>query len=307
MDRNVWTQKAVLNSVLQNNANLEIVLSNYLSCFIERLRDYDINLEGIKTIEELHQKVVDGIESLDEMRKELLSVVEIFATSRHPLLQRYLPKFFSDLLNHYEEAGVNLYSGRSADVLRNDHYRFFNQFLMVSLTSLLLDNCCFKALNSVLHTKFAVFDKSLGQARELNYIRFRTYNYTLNEFLNTNSPKRISVTADYMMRYSSQFEFSKLIRADILLYYLSLWYHTDDIFDRYWHPELSVYNRESEILPFIASKGYFDEAKELFDVKNITEYRSKLDNTVEQLQRNGLFRVPLLKVGLLYERVGSLE
>ena len=296
MDRNVWTQAAVVNAVLQDNANLEMVLSNYFKVFIERLGDYDIHVEDVKTIEDLHKKVVEGIGKLEEMRKEFLSVAEMLATSKSSLLERYLPKFLCDLLNHYEEEGVNLYTGTSADVLRNDHYRFFNQFLMISLTALLVENRCFKALSAVLHARFAIFDKSLRQARELNFIRFRSYNYTLNEFLNTSSPKRISVTADYMMKYSSRAEFAKL----------SLWYHTDDIFDRYWQPELSVYNRENEILPLIASKAYFEEAKVLFDVKSITEYKEKIEQVPERLQRNGLYRVPLVKDGLLYDRVGSL-
>lgn len=306
MDRNVWTQAAVVNAVLQDNANLEIVLSNYFKVFIERLGDYDIHVDDVKTIEDMHKKVVEGIGKLEEMRKEFLSITEMLATSKNSLLERYLPKFFCDLLNHYEEEGVNLYTGTSADVLRNDHYRFFNQFLMISLIALLVENRCFKAISAVLNARFAVFDKSLKQARELNYIRFRSYNYTLNEFLNTSSPKRISVTADYMMKYSSHAEFAKLIKADILLYYMSLWYHTDDIFDRYWHPELSVYNRENEILPLIASKAYFEEAKVLFDVKSITEYKEKIEQVPERLQRNGLYRVPLVKDGLLYDRVGSL-
>ncbi|GEM_PF-1269547 len=306
MDRNVWTQAAVVNAVLQDNANLKIVLSNYFKVFIERLGDYDIHVEDVKTIEDLHKKVVEGIGKLEEMRKEFLSVAEMLATSKSSLLERCLPKFLCDLLNHYEEEGVNLYTGTSADVIRNDHYRFFNQFLMISLTALLVENRCFKALSAVLHARFAILDKSLRQARELNFIRFRSYNYTLNEFLNTSSPKRISVTADYMMEYSSRAEFAKLIKADILLYYMSLWYHTDDIFDRYWQPELSVYNRENEILPLIASKAYFEEAKVLFDVKSITEYKEKIEQVPERLQRNGLYRVPLVKDGLLYDRVGSL-
>lgn len=307
MNKGIWTQEAVVKAVLYGNQNLEIVLSNYLNAFIMRLDEYDIRLENVGTIETLNKKVLEGIDSLEGIRKEFLSVVEVFATSRYKALEQYLPDFFERLLNHYEERDINLYTGTSADVLRNDHYRFFNQFLMISLTALLIENRCFDALRAILQKKFRVYDKSLRRIRETNFIRFRGYNYTLNEFLNTGSPKRISVTADYILKYAGGTEFPKLIRADILLYYISLWHHMDDVFDRFWYPELSVYNNEVEIMPYLASKAYFEQTKSLFGVRTVQEYKEMLEQTDDSLPRNSLFRVPVVKAGLLYEKVGSLE
>ena len=137
-------------------------------------------------------------------------------------------------------------------------------------------------------------------------MRFREYNYTLNEFLNTSQPKRISVTADYVAKYSEE-GFDKLVRADILLYYISLWNSSGDMLDPYWWPELSVYNRDTFILPNLTSKGYFNEAKVLFGVNTVGHYRDLLDNTEDCLQRGGLYRVPHLKDGLMYDSAGSLE
>ena len=222
-------------------------------------------------------------------------------------MKRYIPDFFEKLLNFYEEAGISLYTGTTADVLRNDHYRFFNQYLFISLTALLIEYRCFDALQALLCTKFKVYYKSLRMVREVNFLRFREYNYTLNVFLNTSQPKRISVTADYIAKYSGGVEFSKLIKADILLYYISLWNPSSEILDPYWYPELSVYNREKDILPYMQSKKYFDEAKVLFGVNTVAQYKDLLDNTVDILQREGLFRVPLIKIGLMYDSVGSVD
>ena len=88
MDKNVWTAEAVQNAVLQDSKNLEIVFSNYLKAFIGQLAEYDISLQGINSIDQLHQKVVDGIELLEPKRKEFLSVVEMFAGSKHPFLKQ---------------------------------------------------------------------------------------------------------------------------------------------------------------------------------------------------------------------------
>lgn len=307
MDKNKWTSDAVSEAVLKNNVHLEAVVSNYFESFINRLSEYDINVQDITDIDDFHQKVLEGIEKLESLRKDFISVVEMFAPSRHPLLSKYLPNFFERLLNYYEDAGIDLYPGTEVDALRHDHYRFFNQHLFISLTALLLENRCFDVLMAILCGKFNVYDKSCGTARNLNFIRFREYNYTLNDFLNTRSPKRISVTADYIMKYTGQRSFDKLVRADILLYYISLWNCSGEKLESYWCPELSVYNRESSILPYMASRSYFEQAKRLFKVETVAQYKQMLDETTDPLNRGGLYRVPALKTGLMYETVGSVE
>ena len=45
----------------------------------------------------------------------------------------------------------------------------------------------------------------------------------------------------------------------------------------------------------------------LFGVNTVGQYRNLLDNTEDRLQRGGLYRVPHLKDGLMYDSVGSLE
>ncbi len=307
MDNNKWTSEAVSNAVLGNSQHLEIVVSNYFRAFIDQLGEYEISIQGIASTDQLHQRVLEGIDNLESLRKDFVSVVEMLAPSKHPYLKRYLPGFFERLLNFYEAVGINLYTGTTADVLRNDHYRFFNQYLFVSLTALLVEYRCFDALQAILRAKFKVYYKSFGMVREVNFMRFREYNYTLNEFLNTSQPKRISVTADYIAKYSGGVEFPKLIKADILLYYISLWNPSNEILDPYWYPELSVYNRENEILPYMQSKEYFDEAKVLFGVNTVAQFKDLLDNTEDRLQGRGLFRVPKIKTGLMYDSVGSGE
>ena len=301
-----WTPDVVVNAVLNDSANLELVLSNYFKSFIARMGDYDIKLQDINSTDSLNDKVIQGIDDLEGMRKEFISVVEIFAPSKHELLSKYLPTFFENLLTFYGENGINLYTGTSVDVLRNDHYRFFNQFLFISLTSLLLENKCFDILAKILHARFRVFNRSYGKIFEKNFVHFQRYNYTLNQNLNAGG-KRLSVTADYMLKYSDERKFDRLIKADILLYYISLWYHTDDILGSHWFPELSVYNRNVHVLPMMVSKAYFEQAKVLFGVNTVEEYKRLLKNTKETIDRGVAHRVPMLPDGLLYDTVATMD
>lgn len=308
MNVNVWTADAVSNAILNGNSNLEMVFGNYLKTFIVRLGQYDIRLENTNSVDQLNQKVLDGIAQLEELRKEFLSVIELFATSNHPALLRFLPDFFQKLFDFYEELDINLYTGTTPDVLKNDHYRFFNQFLFISLTALLINNQCFEALATVLHAKFKVYNRTYQNIQDVNFVRLRAYNYTLNQYLNTGTQKRVSVTADYIRTFSTSNDFDKMIKADILLYYMSLWYHTkDDIFDTSWIPELSVYNRDVMVLPLLVSRSYFEKSKVLFEVKTVEEFKKLLDGTNDSVDRMGVYRIPRLNDGLVYNKVGSMD
>lgn len=308
MNVDVWTAEAVSNAILNGNTNLEMVFGNYLKDFIARLGQYDIRLEDTNSVDQLNQKVLNGITQLEELRREFLSVIEMFATSNHPTLVRFLPDFFQKLFDSYEELGVNLYTGTTPDALKNDHYRFFNQFLFISLTALLINNQCFEALAAVLHAKFKVYNRTYQNIQDLNFIRLRGYNYTLNQYMNTGTQKRVSVTADYIRGFSTPDNFDKMIKADILLYYMSLWYHTkDNIFDTLWIPELSVYNRDVMVLPLLVSKSYFEKAKSLFEVKTVDEFKTLLNGTNDSFDRMGVYRIPWLKDGLVYNKVGSMD
>lgn len=308
MNVNVWTADAVSNAILNGNSNLEMVLGNYLKAFVVRLGQYDIRLEDTNSVDQLNQKVLDGITQLEELRKEFLSVIEMFATINHPDLVRFLPDFFQKLFDFYEELGINLYAGNTPDALKNDHYRFFNQFLFISLTALLINNRCFEALAAVLHAKFKVYNRTYQNIQDLNFVRLRGYNYTLNQYLNTGVQKRVSVTADYIRTFSTPADFDKMIKADILLYYMSLWYHTKDIIlDTSWIPELSVYNRDVMVLPLLVSKSYFEKAKSLFEVITVDEFKKLLDGTNDSLDRMGVYRIPRLNDGLVYNKVGSMD
>jgi len=306
MDYSIWTSEKVLSAVLQGNINLEIILANYFKGVVERVGSYEMDIQQIKTVEELDQRILTGIEQLDPLRKEIISVVSVFAGSRDDLLKKFLPSFFEQLLRMYEKKDINLYSGNNLDALRNDHYRFFNQFLFISLASVLVDAECFEVLAELLHRRFNLYLKHYGQVRQVNFVRFRSYNYTLNEHLNTVSPKRVSVFADYVFKYAAS-DYEKLIKADILLYYISLKYHTDDLLDDEWFPELSVYNRDREILPFMVSKAYFNKAKVLFGVETVEQYKQYIKEVSPKVNPIAMFRIPSIESGLMYDTVGSME
>jgi hypothetical protein len=61
------------------------------------------------------------------------------------------------------------------------------------------------------------------------------------------------------------------------------------------------------VLPLLASKDYFEKAKVLFEVKTVDEFKKLLDNTNDSLDRMGVYKIPRLDDGLVYNKVGSMD
>lgn len=302
----IWTYESIINAI-NNGVNIEIVVSNYFKAFLSRLFEHKISIQSIHTADELNDKVIDGIGKLNVLRDEFIAVVDLFDSDDNTLTRINLVDFFGKLFQRYEDEGITLFSGTRVEILSFDHFRFFNQSLFISLTALLIENKCFRTLAEIIHKKYPVYYRSYRIANNVNFIRLREYNYTLNQNMNTTSPQRISLTADYILQGKNSNEIEKLVSADILLYYLSLEYRSDEPLDQFWYPELSVFNRNIEIMPLLISKNYFEQVKVLFGVQTVIDYKTFLDNTVDSLPRDNMFYIPYIKDGLLYNKVASKD
>ena len=61
------------------------------------------------------------------------------------------------------------------------------------------------------------------------------------------------------------------------------------------------------VLPLLVSKSYFEKAKSLFEVITVDEFKKLLDGTNDSLDRMGVYRIPRLNDGLVYNKVGSMD
>lgn len=297
----------VASAIKDGNPNLDIIVSNYLRDFITRLFEHKIEIQTISTIDDLNNRVLEGISHLSILRDELLNVISYFSLDDNCMKRIKLVDFFGSLLQRYEDEGISLFTGTGVKQLSCDHYRFFNQSFFISLTALLIENKCFITLANLVQAKFLVNYRSFQIVHNVNFIRFREYNYTLNQNINKSAPQRVSVTADYIIQQSNAQNIEKLIKADILLYYLSLKYRSDEPLDMYWYPELSVYNRTAEALPFLISRHYFEEVKVIFGVQSVEEFKDYIENVDDSLPRDNIFFIPKIKYGLSFDKVASKE
>ena len=299
----------IKSALLSGNKNSTLFIKDYLATFVESLLMFklDINEHSI-TRDNFIDKVEISIEQLQPLKIDFIEFLNLVFKYSNEDHEELLLDFFENMLQFYEDNEIRLESGNSLNDVINDNFRFFNYDLFVNFVWVLLKLEKFKTLNYIFKSSLIVVRKYNNKSEILNFEVFRKYNYTLNEYKNQSiNPKRISVVADFIKKYSTVVKFDDIKSADILCYYMSLIYSSNSQFREHWYPETSCYNSWNlELFPKIISKRYFEKIKSLFDVNNLDEYKAKISQAAEGDTRlSGHFRVPKIDIGLNIQNVGS--
>ena len=249
-----------------------------MDSFFDVIMSYKIDYRTLPKDRSFVEPIINGIEGIVLLKDDFIAFVRVIIRSKTYCNSELFIGFFERLLQFYDDNDINLYPGNDIVSYSFDNYRFFNQDLFITLVATLVEAQRFDVLSGILSARLIVTSNHrFGTAASVNYIRFREYNYTLNEFVNDTYPSRcFSVTADYIKKYADRVPFEDLIKADILLFYLSVLYPGDNFLDRFWYPELAAYNQQLQVLPKLISKRYFDACKCLFGVQTIEEYKKRL-------------------------------
>lgn len=299
--------KSISNAIYSNSNIKELMIKDYIDLFIESIKLYKVDERELNQ-ENFIETIEKSIDSMIPLRDDFIAFAKLIIRTQNDASE-LLVATFERLVQVYEDTKVTLYEGDNLRDMSFDNYRYFNYDLFVSLCALLIKEEKFSILKELVCRHYCIMtDSYVRRVREVSFMRFRSYNYTLNKYKNNrDGGRRISVVADTIKRNSKNIEFQDKVSADILLYYLSLMYPSNDMMERYWFPELSPYNNFVEILPKLASKKYFEKAKVLFDVKSVQEFQSKIISYEEPNIRDGYRRVPAMKAGLSYDTVCSIN
>jgi len=298
------------NSLINNKPNSKLLIKDYLDTFIDALLSFKINhttLNNNNFIDEVEK----GIDDLQVLKNDFIDFITTICKFSTEGFGDDIFDFFEKLLQRFEDNEIQLVSGKSLDSLSQDNFKFFLYDLFLSLITLLIKNEKFEEVSMLIKNNF-IISRKYDKTDIINFVRFRTYNYTLNEFKNQSiNPKRISVVADKIKQYATILNFKDLKETDILLYYLSLDYPSKHFF-KYWFPETSCYNSfDINVLPKIVSKRFFEKVKILFDVNSANELREKIDN-LEKIDNEFQshsdrfhYTIPSIKNGLHYENIAE--
>lgn len=220
--------------------------------------------------------------------------------------------FFADfcekILQTYEDTNIDINTSDDIIGISYDNYRYFNLDLFLSLSAILIENSKFNILNDLIKSPFLVESDRYRQTQTYNFTRFNQFNYTIEEYKkNRSEPKHYTEMGGKIKENARAVKFREIIKADIMLYYLSLLYPDENYKWKYWLPYTSVFNNQVEILPKLISKKYFEKAKVLFGVNTIEEYKQKIGQIKQPQNLGYMFQIPIITAGLMTDKVGSIE
>jgi len=303
----------IKNSLLNGNKNSLLLIKDYLDTFVQSLLLFklDIHKHEINTSNFI-EKVELSIKQMQPLKNDFIEFLNVVSKYSDEDFGEIFLGFFEHLLQFYEDNEVRLTSSNNLQDAINDNYRFFNYDLFISFVTVLLKNEKFKTLNFIYKNNLFVSKTHMPKPEISNFTTFRQYIYTLNEFKNQSiNPKRISVVADFIKKYSTIIKFEDIITSDLLNYYMSLFYpsKSTSFIKTDWFPETSCYNSWNyELFPKIISKRYFEKTKPLFEVNDVTEYKNKILELAKIEKRgDGYFRIPNIKEALNFENVATLN
>lgn len=299
--------ESLKKSILSGSPNVETLIQDYLELFLSIVPSYKIKQEDF-TSNNFIQKIEEGITQLLPLRDDFISFVQAIVKTKYCTGEVFVD-FIESYLQTLVENDINLYEGEDTYTLIFDHFRYFNFDWFLSLCCILVRNERFAVLRDIVKSHYCIIEKSrAAKASEISFIRFQTYNYTLNHYKRlSGNNSRVSILADTMYKNSTLLPFDELVKTDLLLFYVSLIYPGNNLLENYWYPDCSVYNRTVAVLPKIASKRYFEKAKVLFGVNTVEEYKAKIDSVqFPEHIYDGLHMIPKIQHGLSLDDVATI-
>lgn len=299
---------AIQNAISRESKRTLTIIDNYLETFLNAVPEYRVMATRAFPNKEIVEVVENGINSIQVLKNDFISFMSATAKTEYCTSELFID-FFERLLQSYEDYDIELLEGSDQQSYLNDIFRFFNYELFLSFVVVMVSNNRFDVVSDIVRTTFCIVSpRRFIQAESRTYRRFQCYIGTLNRIKHdiTNS-NRVSISADQIRQYATILKFEDLIKADILLYYLSLIVPGDSYFDTYWYPDLSVYNRDAEIYPRLASKRYFEKFKRLFNVNDVDSLKKIIASVQEPNIRDGYHRIPSIAQGLSLDKIASMN
>ena len=300
--------EAIKQAILSGSSNVETLIHDYLELFLTIIPTYKIDKQGF-TEESFIAKIDEGIVQMMPLKNDFISFVKAISRTQYCTGELFVD-FFERYFQMLEDNEISLPEGRSLSNLIFDHIRYFNYDWFLSICQVLLDADRFDVLHDIVKTHYCVVRNNMinSAVDEISFMRFQSFNYTLNKFKNTSFDlRRVSIQADYIKNHVTHLRFDSLVKTDLLLYYLSLVYPNESMFEMHWYPDCSIFNNGVEVLPKLASKRYFEKAKVLFGVNTVDEYKELVSSLKDpNFNYDGYHMIPSIPKALSLDTVATI-
>lgn len=300
--------EAIKQAILSGSSNVETLIHDYLDLFLTIIPTYKIDKQGF-TNESFITKIDEGIVQLMPLKNDFISFVKAISKTKYCNGELFVG-FIESYLQMLEDNEIKLQEDAALLYLIYDHIRYFNYDWFLSICQVLLDAERFDVLHDMIKSHYCIVRNNPinSTVDEVSFMRFQSFNYTLNKFKNSIFDlRRVSVQADYIQNNANFLRFSSLVKTDLLLYYLSLVYPNNSMYETHWYPDCSIYNGSVEVLPKLTSKRYFEKAKVLFGVNTIEEFKETVLSLIDKNYYNdGYHMIPSAPKALSLDTVATI-
>lgn len=294
------------HAIRNNDRNINVLIEEYQTKFLRTLIGYKLDHKEMNN-DNFIQIVEHSIDKMMDLKDDFIHFVEIVINT-DCCNNNFFTDFCEKILQTYEDNNIDINMSDDIIGISYDNYRYFNLDLFLSLSAILIENNKFNILNDLLKSPFLVESDRYRQTRTYNFTQFNQYNYTIEKYKKNRSESKPYTEIGIKIEENAKaIKFRKIIKADIMLYYLSLLYSCKNYEWNYWIPYTSVFNNQVEILPKLISKRYFEKAKVLFSVNTIEEYKQKISQIKQPQNLGYMFQIPMITAGLMTDKVGSIE
>lgn len=267
--------KGVLDALVNSRPIANALIKDYYDIFILALEDFKITDEEYKAAvqNEFDEIIVKKIEMLRPLRDDFIiffeGIIRYSSSIDIESLQNFLSRFISFI------STIRL--SPSQRRFFSDQFEFFAYELFLYIVAIMIDNEKFSELSELLMSPLLEQNEANGMIAAPNFVVFRYYVESLNDFRNKRlGLRRSSMTADLIKERAdnTKYPFHKLAEMDLLLYLISLFIPPEikKLLNHPWFPELGVYGRlPIKIFQRSISKKYFNKVKCILNVQDKSE------------------------------------
>lgn len=300
--------EAIQNAIAKESKRTQAIIDDYLDTFLSAVPEYKIDVNRRFTNKDVVDTVESAIDSIQVLKNDFISFLNVIAKTEYCTSELF-EDFFERLLQLYEDNGIELLEGSDLQSYLYDVFRFFNYELFLSFVAVMMEHRRFVVVRDIVRYSFCIVSpRRVTAAEGRTFRRFQSYVGTLNRIKHDlENSRRVSISADTVRQYATILKFDDLVKADLLLYYLSLIYPGNGYFDTYWYPDLSIYNSNTELYPRLASSRYFEKFKVLLNAENEEAFKKRVAAVQEPNIRDGYHRIPPIGQGLSLNHLASMN
>lgn len=279
--------KLIKNALLQNKANVQVLINDYYDTFLESIYDFNIKIEEIDDPKDIDELFLIKIQGMKYLRDDFISFLYVLAKYSNNINLESLHRFFEKLLSHSENKEVNNYLLNRDIEYEDDHVIFFTHEIFLYTSTIFIKEERFKELAYLLHNPFL-----MQSSRELIPVSYSYFcrNISVLDYRNKKlNLRRTNLFADKLKDRATfeKIQFSDIREADVILYYISCltkakskkksigYQHS------FWFPYTTVYNTYTILsTQRIISKRFFERYKMILGV----ESKEQLISLVEYIK-----------------------